>query len=232
MKRFYKEVTIDNLPKGFGVALDGRALRSPAKTILHLPSRELAEAVRREWAEAGEEIQPENMPFFSMAVTVIDRVMTQAETLRAELCDYAGNDVLFYRAGTEDAGLDAEQKKYWSPWCDWMGRKFNLEIRTTTGLMPIDQPDALPARVASYLSPLSDWYLGSLYRAVTLSGSFALGLAFSEGEMDAGKLFQIAFLEELHQNKTWGLDSEAEARQKRIEQELQDLERFLGVLET
>ena len=122
MKRFYKEVTIDNLPKGFGVALDGRALRSPAKTILHLPSRELAEAVRREWAEAGEEIQPENMPFFSMAVTVIDRVMTQAETLRAELCDYAGNDVLFYRAGTEDAGLDAEQKNTGRPGVTGWGR--------------------------------------------------------------------------------------------------------------
>ena len=149
MKRFYKEVTIDSQPQGFGVALDGRALRSPAKRILHLPSRELAEAVGREWAEAGEEIQPENMPFFSMAVTVIDRVMTQPETLRAELCDYAGNDVLFYRAGTEDTGLDKEQETYWTPWCDWMGQKFNVEICTTSGLMPIDQPVPLRSRVAS-----------------------------------------------------------------------------------
>ena len=33
MKRFYKEVTIDSQPQGFGVALDGRALRSPANNF-------------------------------------------------------------------------------------------------------------------------------------------------------------------------------------------------------
>ena len=98
--------------------------------------------------------------------------------------------------------------------------------------MPINQPVPLRSRVASYLSVLSDWHLGSLYRAVTLSGSFALGLAFSEQETNASRLFQFAFLEELYQNRKWGLDSEAEARQKRIEQELQDLERFLGMLKT
>ena len=108
-----------------------------------------------------------------MAVTVIDRVMTQSETLRTELCDYAGNDVLFYRAGTEDNSLDKEQETYWTPWCVWMGQKFNVVICTTSGLMPIDQPVPLRSRVASYLSALSDWHLGSLYQAVTLSGSFA-----------------------------------------------------------
>ena len=41
MKRFYKEVTIDSQPQGFGIALDGRALHSPAKNF-YLPSLELA----------------------------------------------------------------------------------------------------------------------------------------------------------------------------------------------
>ncbi len=230
MKRFYKEVTLNTLSEGFGIFLDGRPLRTPAKTVMSVPSQGLAEAVREEWAEAGEEIKPDEMPFFSMAVTVLDRVTTQSEKLCDELCDYAGNDVLFYRAGAEDNALDQQQAQLWTPWCDWAAGKFGTQLAITHGLMPINQPPQLRGAVSSYLDPLSDWHLGILYRAVTLSGSFILGLAFFEREIDAEKLFRIAFLEELHQNEIWGLDSEAERRQKQIEQELRDLERFSVML--
>ena len=230
MKRFYKEVTLDTLSEGFGVFLDGRPLRTPAKTVMSVPSRGLAEAVQQEWASAGEEIKPEEMPVFSMAVTVLDRVTTQSETLCGELCDYAGNDVLFYRAGAEDNALDQQQAQLWTPWCEWASGKFGAQPAITDGLMPINQPPQFRGAVSGYLDPLSDWHLGILYRAVTLSGSFILGLAFFEREIDAEKLFRIAFLEELHQNEIWGLDSEAEKRQKQIEQELRDLERFSVML--
>ncbi|MBL6605896.1 MAG: chaperone [Alphaproteobacteria bacterium] len=230
MKRFYKDVSIETLEAGFGIALDGRALRTPAKTVVTLPSAALAKAVADEWAGAGDEIKPDEMPFFSLSVTVIDRVMTQQDTLRKELCDYAGNDVLHYRAGPEDSALDSRQNELWSPWVSWAGKKFEAEILVTAGLMPARQPNALLQGAAMQLAPLSDWKLGALYRAVTLSGSFILGLAFFEREIDAETLFRFAFLEELHQNETCGRDSEAEARQKQIEQELRDLERFLVML--
>ena len=230
MKRFYKEVTLDTLSEGFGVFLDGRPLRTPAKTVMSVPSKRLAKAVQEEWASAGEDIKPEEMPFFSMAVTVLDRVTTQSETLCGELCDYAGNDVLFYRAGAEDNALDQQQAQLWTPWCEWASGKFGAQLAITNGLMPINQPPQWRGAVSGYLGQLSDWHLGILYRAVTLSGSFILGLAFFEREIDAAKLFRIAFLEELHQNEIWGLDSEAERRQKQIEQELADLERFSVML--
>ena len=230
MKRFYKEVTLDTLSEGFGVFLDGRPLRTPAKTVMSVPSKRLAKAVQEEWASAGEDIKPEEMPFFSMAVTVLDRVATQSETLCGELCDYAGNDVLFYRAGAEDNALDQQQAQIWTPWCEWASGKFGAQLAITNGLMPINQPPQWRGAVSGYLGQLSDWHLGILYRAVTLSGSFILGLAFFEREIDAAKLFRIAFLEELHQNEIWGLDSEAERRQKQIEQELTDLERFSVML--
>jgi len=230
MKRFYKEVTLDTLSEGFGVFLDGRPLRTPAKTVMSVPSKRLAKAVQEEWASAGEDIKPEEMPFFSMAVTVLDRVATQSETLCGELCDYAGNDVLFYRAGAEDNALDQQQAQLWTPWCEWASGKFGAQLAITNGLMPINQPPQWRGAVSGYLGQLSDWHLGILYRAVTLSGSFILGLAFFEREIDAAKLFRIAFLEELHQNEIWGLDSEAERRQKQIEQELTDLERFSVML--
>ncbi len=38
MKRFYKTVTVTESADGFGVALDDKTLRSPAKRALNLPS--------------------------------------------------------------------------------------------------------------------------------------------------------------------------------------------------
>ena len=44
---------IETLEAGFGIALDGRALRTPAKTVVTLPSAALAKAVADEWAVTG-----------------------------------------------------------------------------------------------------------------------------------------------------------------------------------
>ena len=50
MKRFYKEVTAAETDDGFGIRLDERTLRTPAKRPLILPTAPLAEALAEEWA--------------------------------------------------------------------------------------------------------------------------------------------------------------------------------------
>ena len=45
MKRFYKEVSAAETEGGFGIKLDERNLRTPAKRPLVLPTAALAEAV-------------------------------------------------------------------------------------------------------------------------------------------------------------------------------------------
>ena len=49
MKRVYKLVETRATDAGWGVALDGRPLRTPAKTELILPSAALAAAIAGEW---------------------------------------------------------------------------------------------------------------------------------------------------------------------------------------
>ena len=114
MKRFYKDVTVKESDTGYQICLDGRPVRSPAKAIIIVPTPELAEAVQAEWQAVDEDIQPEDMPLYSMAVTVTDRVTPQRQTLANELAAYLHDDVLRYRS-EEDLDLAVRQTEKWDP---------------------------------------------------------------------------------------------------------------------
>ena len=47
-KRFYKQAGVQALEAGFAVELDGRAIKTPAKAPLALPSEPLAQAIAAE----------------------------------------------------------------------------------------------------------------------------------------------------------------------------------------
>ena len=97
MKRFWRnaEVVEDG---GFGIALDGRRVKTPARAELAVPTRRLAEAVADEWREAGEQIDPRAMPLTGLANAAIDRVAPDAEAFAAGLAKYGETDLLCYRA--------------------------------------------------------------------------------------------------------------------------------------
>ena len=57
-----------------------------------------------------------------------------------------------------------------------------------------------------------------------------LGYAFLQRKLSANSLFDLCFLDELYQNKKWGLDEEAALRHTNIRSELKDLESILSML--
>ncbi|MEO5640371.1 MAG: ATP12 family protein, partial [Sphingomicrobium sp.] len=61
MKRFWREARAVEADGRWGIALDGRPLKTPAKALLVLPTPALAEAVVAEWSDAGETIDPRAM---------------------------------------------------------------------------------------------------------------------------------------------------------------------------
>ena len=56
-KRFYKSVLLAD--DGLSIQLDGQNLRSPAGSLLRLPTRSLASAIADEWRAQGDDIDPE-----------------------------------------------------------------------------------------------------------------------------------------------------------------------------
>ena len=225
-KRFYKDVAIDAGDDGWVIKLDNRMLRSPAGVLLHLPSSALAAAVADEWRAQDEHIDVASMPLFSLAVTVLDRVMPQQPAIIRELACYGDNDLLCYRADDDD--LAARQQQFWQPWLEWADREFAVSLEVATGIMPVTQPHAGGFHDA--LQKFDAWQLGALHRAVSLGGSLVLGLGFVAGQLDAEQLFSTAFLDELWQIEKWGRDCEAEDRQDYIRAELADTARFLQLL--
>ena len=229
MKRFYKDVTVKTNESGYQICLDDRPVRSPAKAVVLLPTQALAEAVQGEWKAVEDEIKPEDMPLYSMAVTVTDRVTPQRQELTDELVGYIHDDVLRYRSGN-DLDLASRQTEMWNPWLNWAEQACGLRLPTTAGLMPVFADDTTEHIVRNRLQPMADAQFGCLYRVATLSGSVVLGLAFQERQLGADEVFETSFLDELYQNSLWGTDEEAAFRQAAIRSELKNVERFMDML--
>ena len=94
-KRFYKSVAVT---EQLGIALDGRSVKTPLKAPLVLPNRALAEAVAAEWDAQVEVINPHAMPLTKLANTAIDRAVAERSKITAEILEFAGSDMVCYRA--------------------------------------------------------------------------------------------------------------------------------------
>ena len=56
MKRFYKTVSLEPVTGGHAIRLDGRAVKTPARAELVLPTPALAAAVAAEWRAQAEKV--------------------------------------------------------------------------------------------------------------------------------------------------------------------------------
>ena len=193
---------------------------------MRLPTRSLALAIADEWRAQSDDIDPATMPLFSLAVTVIDRVTPQRDMVMTEIAAYGGNDLLCYRDAQTD--LASRQHDQWQPWLDRLAAEHDIHLQIVTGIMPIGQSDA--EKFGALIAAHDDWQLGILYRATSLSGSLVLGLGFVSMMIDSDAMFDLAFLDELWQNETWGTDVEAADRHGFLRTELHEAARFLAFL--
>ena len=230
-KRFYKQAEMVASEDGFGVQLDGRALKSPAKASLILPTEKMAQAVTSEFNDQQEEIVPDSMPIFSLASTVIDRIFPQRDTLDDELVRYGLNDLICYRVDeAEDQSLAMKQQEEWGFIQNWLDDKYGVRLQHFSGVMPQSQPDEVAQKYPSIITPIDSWSYVALYRVTTLSGSLALGLAFRDEKLDVPSLMKHAFLDEYHQEEKWGADEWAVERRDNIKTEFNDMSKFLKLL--
>ncbi len=72
MKRFWKEATLRAVDGGWQVWLDERAVKTRGGAPQVVPTRALGELLRAEWAAAGEEFAPEDLPLRDLADRAID----------------------------------------------------------------------------------------------------------------------------------------------------------------
>src|SRR5437016_8851723 len=111
MRRVYREVTTRPASGGWGIALDGRPMRTPGRNELIVPSAALAEAIAAEWEAQQGDIRPATMPLTRLAATAIDRTRAQRELVVAETANYAGTDLVCYRAEHPPALIRSEERR-------------------------------------------------------------------------------------------------------------------------
>lgn len=226
MKRFFKNAAAASAEGGFAVLLDGKAVLTPARAKLLVPTLALAEAIAAEWQGQGEKIDAKSMPLMRLACTAIDRIGPQVAAVVDEILGYGGSDLLCYRA-MEPVDLVARQAKSWQPWLDWAARRFQVHFEVFEGISTGRQPVETLARLKVAVGELDAFALAGLHALVTGYGSLVLGLAAYEGAAAPEVAWAASRLDEAYQIEKWGLDPEAAKKAELLKTDLDDAHRFL-----
>lgn len=226
MKRFYKSAGVDTVDDGFRVLLDGRSLKTPAKAELLLPVRELAEAVAEEWEEQADEIEPDAMPITRLATTAVDRMPELRDAAIEEIADYAGTDLVCYRA-PDPNDLVRLQHEAWQPALDWMTQHYGIAFDLTVSLVPAQQPEATLAGVRNLIEAIDDWPLVGVHGATTSLGSVVLALALWHGQLDADAAADASLVDALFEIERWGQERDATRRHEALRCDVRGIARFL-----
>lgn len=212
-KRFYERATVG---EGGEVLLDGKQVFTPARKPLAAPSRALAEAIAAEWNAQKDEIDPGGMPVTRLANAAIDAVAAKPAEVAAEIEQYLGSDLLFYRAAAPE-GLAARHAQHWDPVLAWASGKFDARFVLAQGVVHVAQPSDAVAAVRSAIpgetGNMKDiWRLAAVSSITTLTGSALIALALAEGALDVDAAWAAAHVDEDWQMSQWGSDQLALAR--------------------
>ena len=229
MKRFYKTVTTEKVDSGHAIRLDGRAVKTPARAELVLPTSALGLSVAAEWDAQEEDINPRAMPLTGLANAAIDRVIPDPAAFAQILAAYGETDLVCYRAD-HPAELIGRQAECWDPLIDWAQQRYDIEFEIVHGIMHCAQPDETVERLSAAVRAYDGFQLAALQPLVTISGSLVISLALAEGEIDGRAAFDAAHLDELWQVEQWGEDELATQARDHRSNDFRAAARFLALL--
>jgi chaperone required for assembly of F1-ATPase len=224
-RRFYKSAGIAPVEGGWGIQLDGKPLRTPAKRPLILPTEALAAAIAGEWQAQGEKVNPSSMPLMQFAATAIDRLADNRNGLIEEIAGYGRSDLICYRAA-EPSSLVQRQEERWQPLIAWAAERYDITLNITVGIVAVEQSSHALATFRRVLEACDLFALTALAGATTAAGSLVIALAMAEDRLTADEAADAALLDELFQAEKWGSDPEAEQRRAAIRADLAAAKRF------
>jgi len=230
-KRFWTTTETVPVDGGFGIALDGRPVKTPAKVALVVPTQEMAAAIAVEWDAQSGEIDPGTMPVTRGANAAIDKVATQKDEVVALLAAYGDSDLLCYRAAGPEGLIDA-QKAAWDPLLDWADGQFGVRLLTGEGVMHVPQDAEGQARLTAELTPMTPFQLAAAHDLISISGSLIIALAVVNDHVTPEDGWQISRVDEEWQFSQWGEDEDARMQEKVKKTAFLDAARFFRLSAT
>ncbi len=214
---------------GYQVVLDGKPIKTPGKQPLAVSNLALAAALAAEWEAQETEIRPAEMPLTRLVSTAIDRVTPQRAAIVKQIADYAGTDLVCYRA-VHPPELAACQHATWQPLLDWAAHRYDAPLEVTAGVIPISQPPQSLRALAAAVDEQDDLTLAALHLLTGACGSLLIALALIEGRLDAVEAYAVSQLDESFQIAAWGEDEEQAQRRRALAADIAAAARFLSLL--
>lgn len=210
LKRFWKKAEVESVTGGFGIALDGRPLKTPLKRPLVLPSAALAAEVAAEWQAVEGKVDTSQMPYTRFAHAALDQAVDEQSEIAAKVALYGETDLLCYRAESPHE-LTERQRLAWEPLLEWCSWEMAAPLISTSGIVHVAQPITSLQNLTSQVEGFSGFALTALYDWTTISGSLVLALAVAKGRLTAAEAWTFSRVDENWQEEQWGADDEAKA---------------------
>ncbi len=227
-KRFWKQAEASPCDGGFTVTLDGRAVKTPAKRLLVLPTLQMAEVIAAEWDAQQGRVKPETMPATRAANSAIDNVAIQFAEVAGDLARYGETDLLCYRATAPQELIDL-QADAWDPLLAWSAAALRAPLIATAGVMHIRQPETSLAKLTAQVHAFTPFQLAAVHDLIAISGSLVLALAVTRGRLSLDEAWRLSRIDETWQNDLWGVDEDAAALESLKRQALTEAARFFAL---
>lgn len=211
-KRFYKEARTVERDGAFVLELDGKAARTPARNALAAPNRAIGELLAAEWNALGEIIDPAKMPLTRLLNVAIDRVATDGDAVAADIANYAGTDLVCYRAAEPDELVEA-QAAAWNPVLGWAHETLGARLALSQGVTHVQQPETALAAVRAEIDRAQRPFgLAAIATVTSLTGSILIALMLARGAISPDAAWAAAHVDEDWNTARWGEDAEATQR--------------------
>jgi chaperone required for assembly of F1-ATPase len=229
VKRFWKNVSTPAEGDGWAIRLDNRAIQTPARAPLVVPTKPLAAAIAEEWRLINDEIDPRVMPLTGLANAAIDRIAPDRQAFAAGLAKYGEADLACYRSEWPPELVERQQAS-WDELLAWGRCRYDVDFATTSGLLHVPQAQATIDRLGEAIAELDAFHLAGLSPLVSTGGSLIAALAVLEKDITPEAAWEAASIDDRWQLEQWGDDSEAETALENRRRDFFAGARFLDLL--
>ena len=231
MKRFYKTVSVEQNEDGYLVLLDGKSIKTPGGGVICLNNENTAKLIANDWDSVPEdsEIDPRKMPYMTLASTAIDKIIPNMDEIKVGLCAYAMNELVCYREGDNQKLIEL-QNDNWDSEIEWAKTELNMPLKTTTGITPVKQDEAVHDSAVGICNEMDGFGLTCFADFVGNLGSFVLSASLIRGRLDMDTAWDKAHIDESFQNIQWGEDEERKNIMQATKNDLQNTLNFYNSL--
>jgi chaperone required for assembly of F1-ATPase len=234
MKKFYKMVSTSPANGGYQVELDGKPVKAVNGRLLLCPAQGLADEIAREWAAQGDEIDQQTLPLTQILTTAQNTAPSERDIIQDKILSYLDTDLLCYRTEMPEE-LARAQKDAWDQWLEWFASRYEVSLKTTTGLQALQQDRKALEAAEKRLGELDIYQFTAVQIVTALCGSLVLALAFIDHAASPEDLYEACNVEENYKSEIYNEDIHGpapmqEQKQQAMKNELQAARLFLDSL--